>query len=341
MRLDDDMNANPQVSNDPATNHGQFYKADELVKLIYRDFGGFHPGARAVHANGRIYAGTFIATPAAKTMSRAAHFQGNEVPITTRFSGASGDPGITATATVAMATRFYLPNGTVTDLIGITLPAFPARTPDEVIGLLTAARPDETTGTRDMGKLAGFLQSHPAAARVMQLLEGGLAPVSFAQVSYRPLHAFRFVNAAGTARWARYHWEPEAGIAGQPLADMLQRPDNFLFDELERRLAQGTVAFRLELQIAAEDDPLDDPSAFWPEDRERTIIGRLEVSRPITLEEIGDPQMMHDPTKVTDGIEISLNDQIMAARRGAYLVSAANRSGGWQACPFAKPYDSD
>jgi hypothetical protein len=40
--------------------------------------------------------------------------------------------------------------------------------------------------------------------------------------------------------------------------------------------------------------------------------------------------MMHDPTAVTDGIEVSPDDQIIAARRGAYLVSVAERTGGWQ-----------
>src|SRR4030095_2555901 len=33
---------------------------------------------------------------------------------------------------------------------------------------------------------------------------------------------------------------------------------------------------------------------------------------------------------VTDGIEVSPDDQIIAARRGAYLVSLAQRTGGWQ-----------
>lgn len=40
--------------------------------------------------------------------------------------------------------------------------------------------------------------------------------------------------------------------------------------------------------------------------------------------------MMHDPTLVTDGIAISPDDAIIAARRGAYLLSAAERMGGWQ-----------
>lgn len=45
---------------------------------------------------------------------------------------------------------------------------------------------------------------------------------------------------------------------------------------------------------------------------------------------IGDEVMLHDPTLVTDGIEVSPNDQIVAVRRGAYLVSVAERTGGWQ-----------
>jgi hypothetical protein len=39
--------------------------------------------------------------------------------------------------------------------------------------------------------------------------------------------------------------------------------------------------------------------------------------------------MLHDPTIVTDGIELSPEDQIIAVRRGAYLVSVAERTGGW------------
>jgi catalase len=229
-----------------------------------------------------------------------------------------------------MATRFYLPDGTMTDLIAITLPAFPARIPDDVVGLLSAARPDAATGKPDLAKVQAFLASHPAAERVIQLLQVRPAPVSFAQVSYRPLHTFRFVNAAGEGCWARYHWEPEAGVASQSAAEMTQQPDDFLFAELEGRLQQGAVAFRLDLQLAQEGDPVDDPSALWPDDRQRVSVGRLVLTRPITLAEIGDPVMMHDPTLVTDGVEVSPDDQIMTARRGAYLISVAQRMGGWQ-----------
>jgi len=154
--------------------------------------------------------------------------------------------------------------------------------------------------------------------------------VSLAQVSYRPLHTFNFVNAAGTGRWARYHWEPEAGIAGQPLEELAKQPHDYLYDEFERRLRAGPVSFRLELELAQDGDPVDDPSAIWPDGRERVVVGRLDLFRRTTEAEIGDPVMLHDPTAVTDGIEISPEDQIIAIRRGAYLVSVAERTGGWR-----------
>jgi len=73
-------------------NHGQFYKADKLVEAVHRNAGGIFAGFRGAHAFGRIYKGTFTATPLAKTLSRAAHFQGPPVPATARLSAVSGDP---------------------------------------------------------------------------------------------------------------------------------------------------------------------------------------------------------------------------------------------------------
>jgi len=93
-------------------NHGQFYKADQLVAGVHNAQGGIFEGFRAAHASGRIYTGTFTATPAAKALSRAAHFQGPPVPVTARLSGTSGNPEQKASKVVAMATKFYLPNGT-------------------------------------------------------------------------------------------------------------------------------------------------------------------------------------------------------------------------------------
>ena len=55
----------------------------------------------------------------------------------------------------------------------------------------------------------------------------------------------------------------------------------------------------------------------------------LKLVRPTTVEEIGDPVMLHDPTRLTDGIEPS-DDPVLAVRRGVYEVSVAHRTGGWK-----------
>jgi hypothetical protein len=67
----------------------EYFRPSRLVDLIHQNtnsFGVFHPGYRAVHANGRFYAGTFTPTPQAKAFSRALHLQDDPAPVTPRFS---------------------------------------------------------------------------------------------------------------------------------------------------------------------------------------------------------------------------------------------------------------
>jgi catalase len=323
-------------------NHGQYRISAQLVEMIHQDFQGFHPGYRDVHASGRYYAGTFKATAEAKKLSRAIHLQGDPVPVTVRHSNSrSGNPWGPAT-TASMAVRFYLPDGTVTDLVSLPIPLFFARTPDETLEFLEAVRPDPKTGEPDPNRIGPFLATRPWIAHAVQLAKGLPASVSLAQTAFHMLHAFRFVNAVDHAQYGRYHWEPEAGIAGQTLEELQKQPPNYLFEELEARLRKGTVIFNLVLQLAGDGDSTDDPNAPWPDDRPRVRIGQLKVVRTTTVEEIGDAVMMHDPTRLTDGIEPS-DDPVLAARRGVYEVSVAYRTGGWKGrlaalerggCPF-------
>ncbi|MGC2162155.1 MAG: catalase [Silvibacterium sp.] len=323
-------------------NNGQYYRSAELVDLIHKNFSGFHAGYRGVHASGRYYAAIFKASGEAGKISRAAHFQGAPVSATVRYSNApSGYPFRPANAT-SMAVKFYLEDGTVTDIIALPIPLFVARHPDEVFELLTASTPDATTGNQDIEKVQGFFKEHPWLLPAFQAAMSIPASTSFAQTPYHPLHAFRFVNRAGESVYGRYHWMPVAGAASQSVEQLQALAPNYLFEELEERLRKAPVYFDLVLQLAADDDPTDDPSAAWPEDRIRVKLGSLEIHRPTSVEEIGDPVMLHDPTRVTDGIELT-DDPILAARRGIYEVSVAHRTGGWKGrqaatelagCPF-------
>src|ERR1700676_1057673 len=245
-------------------NQRQYQMSAELVEMIHEDFQGFHPGFRGVHASGRYYAGIFTATAEAKQLSRAVHLQGNPVPVTVRHSNTPKNPWGPASS-ASMAVKFFLPDGTVTDLVALPIPLFFARTPEETHEFLVAVRPDPATGEPDPHRLKPFLGAHPWVAHAVQLAKALPAPVSLAQTAFHMLHAFRFVNEAGKTLYARYHWEPEAGVAGWTLQELQKRPPSYLFEEYEERLSKAPVGFKLVLQLAEKCDSTDDPSDQWPD----------------------------------------------------------------------------
>ena len=71
---------------------------------------------------------------------------------------------------------------------------------------------------------------------------------------------------------------------------------------------------------------------MWPDDCPRVTIGRLEIKRTTTVEETGDPVMMHDPTRLTDGIEAPY-DPFLDVRRGVCMKSVANCNRGLEGAP--------
>lgn len=316
----------------------EYSKAEEIVDGAHEIF-GFHPGYRALHADGRLYRGRFTAYPEARTFTRAAHLQGAEVPVSVRFSKGGGNPDAPFSATVGMATRFYLPNGRTTNLVMLSQLLFPARTPEILLAAITAVRTGHPGGGLDMSRLNAFLAQHPESAHVLQMRASKRAPANFANADFHAIHVFRYLDADDQVTNVRCHWLPQDGVKGQDVAVLAAKSKEVLLDEFDERLAAGPVAYTLVLEIAEPGDPLDDVTALWPEGRRTVEIGSLSVEAPTTLEELGDPVMNHDPTQLTDGIEAN-DDPILAARRGVYEASVAYRTGGWHACPFAKNYEN-
>jgi catalase len=79
------------------------------------------------------------------------------------------------------------------------------------------------------------------------------------------------------------------------------------------------------LQLAAENDPTDDATSLWPADRPKVELGRLEVTRISPASAADERRLVFDPTKLTDGIELSA-DPILLARSAAYSISYEQRS---------------
>ena len=298
--------------------------AERAVEAI-NAISGEHPGHRAAHAKGTLVAGTFTPAPEAAELSSAAHFQGEPVRVTVRFSNGSGNPEAPdneRTEGRGMAIKFYLPDGSTTDIVSLTLPCFFVRDPEDFIEFVGARKPDPETGQPDMEKIGAFLGDHPETGAALQLILPSLVPPrSYATCRFNSIHAFKLGD-----RWARYRLEPEAGVEALPEEEIDQATPDYLQDDIRERLGSGPVAFRLHARLAEDDDPVDDPTIAWPEERESIELGRIELTGLDTQREQGDDVLVFDPTRVTDGIECS-PDPILHIRSHAYSVSVEKRSG--------------
>ncbi len=285
---------------------------------------GRHPGHRALHAKGMLCAGAFTPTADARALTRAAHMQGPEVPATIRFSNGSGDPSHPdwAPDPRGMAIKLYLPDGSRTDIVAVSSPRFPTRTPEGFIELVEA----QGAGVAAAWKLPWFLARHPEALPVLPIVAPTLmAPASYATIRYYGLHAFRWIDANGGERFVRYTLRPAAS-APRPNPRAARRLGrDYLQHEISRRLREGPVLFSLEVQIAQPGDRVEDPSAAWPKERRRVTVGTLKIEGLEHERERGNDVLVFDPSRVTDGIECS-DDPVLAFRPRAYSESVRRRT---------------
>ena len=300
--------------------------AEQAVEAI-NDVSGRFDGARAAHAKGTLCAGTFTPSPGAAELTRAAHMQGDPVRVTVRFSNGSGNPHASdaeRTAGRGMAIKFYLPDGSTTDIVSITIPVFFVRTVDDFIAFTRSRKPDPETGQPDMEKIGAFMAEHPETGAALQLIIPSLVPpASYATCAFNSLHAFRFQPAD---RWIRYRIEPEAGVQQLPEEEIDGASPEYLQEEIRARLEREPVAFRLLARLGEDGDPTDDPTVAWPDERETVELGRIELTGLDTSREQDGDVLVFDPTRVTDGIELS-EDQILNFRPDAYAVSVFRRTG--------------
>jgi len=300
--------------------------SDRLVDALHTMY-GTHPGHRAAHAKGMLCAATFTATPAAAELSRAEHLQGARLRAHVRFSNGNGDPGVPDGTRDGrgVAVKVYLPAGGTTDIVGLSLPTFFVRTPEDLLAFNEARRPDPATGQLDMEKVGAFLAAHPETVPAVTAAITAPMPESYARLTYHGIHAFKFVAADGSSRHARWHLVPDDGDASISDDEAAARDPDYLQQELADRLATAPAGFHLELELAEADDAVDDPTAVWPEGRTRVRIARVEVTGLAFDRERDGDILVFDPTRVPDGIELTA-DPILHARSGAYRVSVARRT---------------
>jgi catalase len=278
---------------------------------------GAPAGHRVLHAKGDFYSGTFNASPEATALCRAGHLQGESVPVLVRWSHGSGRPDANDDMPFVrgMSVSFVLPDGTSTDLLGQTIPRFPVRTPEDFVRLTEVAR--------DRRELAKFVATRPRTALALAANARArtlAAPRSYAEATYFPVHAYRWLSLSGHGTWVRYRFSPRPGP--RPPGKFTGR--DRLREEILARLQQGPVAFDLVVTVAAAKDDPHNPMSVWRGSRE-FVAGWFDITTPEDDHEAEGDLVVFDPTRVVDGIELS-DDPILRFRPSAYSVSIERRT---------------
>ena len=295
----------------------------QLVDVMNKVFGK-HPGFRANHAKGIVTEGTFTASPEAATLSKASLFAGQPIPVTVRFSDATGLPEVPDGSPLAipqgMSIKYHLPDGSETDMVLNALKFFPVSTGEEFLALLTAiadSPPDAPKPT----KIEQFVASHPNVAAASA---STATPDSFADQEFYGINAFVFANAAGARQAVRYQMLPEKTVH-LAADDAAKRAPDFLMTELPERLKNGPITFHLKAQLAAAGDDLADPAKPWPADRTVADLGTLTIDKAVADSATAQKALLFLPGQVTDGIEPS-DDPMIGIRDGAYAESFSRRN---------------
>ena len=278
-------------------------------------FGG--PAAhRTLHAKGRFYAGTFTPTAEAGALGRARHLH-EPTPVLVRWSNAGGNAAVPDPKPDirGMSVKFRLTDGTSTDLLGQTSPRFPTDDPEEFVAMTEASVHKLTFPL--------FLARHP---RMVPAIVAGVrgkaisSPVTFAETTFYPIHAYGWLDAGDRRTWVRYSFVPTA-----TKADRLERrftgPDR-LFEEIAARLDRGPVTHEVRVQVAGEGHDPHSATSVWKGARE-LVAGRIVVTEALPDQEDAGP-VVFDPTRVVDGVELS-DDPILRYRPVAYTESVSRR----------------
>ena len=294
----------------------------EIVDTFYKIY-GTHPGFRVNHAKGVVAEGSFVATPAASAISRAALFSGSKIPVTVRFSNDGGIPTVPDGAPgnpKGMAIKFHMPDGTEVDMVILAVKFFPVATGEQFRDLLVAISESPADAPKPT-KLDEFSASHP---RFLASFGSAPTPNSFADQEYHGIDAFIFVDKAGHRQAVRYVMTPEKAVT-LTADEAARRPPNFLVDDLPQRIAKRPVVFHLKAQLAVAGDQTKDPSQPWPDNRKVVDLGVLTLDKPVADSLEVQKKLAFLPTHLTDGIERS-DDRLLVIRAEAEALSFARRS---------------
>jgi catalase len=298
-----------------------------FVDRLEASAGGAHPGFRRAHAKGICIAGTFKASPEARSWSKAAVFDGNAIPVTGRLAEATPDPlaGDATQEVRSMALRMQPGAGEEWRTGMNNTPGLAVSTPEAFYKQVVAATPDPATGKPDPAKMQAFLDRHPETVAYRARASAKPLAASFVNDSYNGINGFIFVGPDGQRRLVRWMMRAEAPFSSLTNDERAKAPTNYVFDDLLKQVAAGPLKWHLIATFANPGDP-NHAAELWPDDRPQAEMGELVITH-VESEAPGNCRdIVFDPLVLPPGIEAS-DDPIPFARSAVYSASFRRRMG--------------
>jgi catalase len=296
----------------------------DLLDAFDRLF-GMHPGFRPTHAKGEVCKGTFTPAPAAAALTRAPHATRPSTPVLVRLSDFTGIPNLPDNDPNASprgcGVRFMLGDHVHTDIVAHSVDGFPVSTGEDFLAFLNAIASSPPDAPHP-SPIESFLGSHPRALAFVQAPKP--LPSSFAHESFFAVAAFKFTNQNGESKFGKFRVLPEAGNDYLDAAQAAGKSPNFLFEDLNERLASGPIKYKIVVQLAGEGDDVNDSTATWPADRPVVEFGTVTLTERADDADPEIRKIIFDPIPRVDGIEAS-GDPLIPVRAALYLLAGRRR----------------
>ena len=282
---------------------------------------------RRSQAKGVCASGYFVGNTVGRALSSAAVFSGDKVPVVARFSVGGGNPKASdkGKSVRGLALLFSLPGGEQWMTANISAPMYFVAKPEQFAPFLQVRTPDPATGKPDPARLKAFNDANPETLIQSAYLAKAPVPASYGTVNYWSTNAFEFVGPKGASQFVRWQFVPEGGTLGLGDEQIKALPDDFLADELRKRVAAVPVAFDFKVQLAEKGDQLTDSTQVWPDSRPVLPVGKLVIDKVEPGLGGACDKITFIPLVLPKGIKPSA-DPVLLARPAPYGVSLGRRT---------------
>ncbi len=313
---------------------------------------------RVVHARGSGAHGFFQPYDDSLKEYTKARFLTNpnvKTPLFVRFSTVVGSRGSADTVRDArgFAVKFYTEEGNY-DLVGNNMPVFFIQDSIKFPDLVHAIKPmpdnemPQASAAHDT--FWDFASLMPETTHMlMWILSDRAIPRSFRMMEGFGVHTFRLINAAGKARFVKFHWRPLLGthsLVWDEAQKLAGKDADWLRRDLWEAIEMGDYPeFELSVQIVEEEDEfkfnfdLLDATKIIPEELvPLRPVGKMILNRNPDNFFAETEQVAFHPGNLVPGIDVT-NDPLLQGRLFSYVDTQINRfnSANFAEVPINRP----